>query len=113
MLQSRAYFIVWTMITFILMLILLLPFAASKQTVLAISPTCVSIIKNHRECPMCGMTRSFIAISNGHFSRANQFNRGSIILYGIFLLDIIIYGIYSIRFITNKKKTSNATFNLN
>jgi hypothetical protein len=37
-------------------------------------PICWSVILFHRECPGCGLTRSFAAIGRGAFAEANALN---------------------------------------
>jgi len=39
-------------------------------------------------CPGCGLTRSFIAISHGNFSRAWKTNPASFLLYSFVLIQI-------------------------
>ncbi len=55
-----------------------------------LSPVCISMSKYGTECSLCGMTRSFVAISNLEISRSFDFNRAGIPLYTIFLLNIVI-----------------------
>jgi hypothetical protein len=101
--RQQAYYIVWSIITIILFFILLFPFIAKDNIVLKVSPTCISVIKYHRECPMCGMTRSFIEISHCKFSSAFHYNRGSIFLYIIFLLNIVFYTVCTYKRFKNTK----------
>ena len=39
----------------------------------------------HRDCPLCGMTRAFCAISKGHFDQAVALNKGSVFLFTLFV----------------------------
>jgi Protein of unknown function (DUF2752) len=41
---------------------------------LATTRLCWSVILLHRECPGCGLTRSFAAIGHGSFAEANALN---------------------------------------
>lgn len=41
---------------------------------LATTPLCWSVILLHRECPGCGLTRSFAAIGRGAFAEASAVN---------------------------------------
>ena len=43
---------------------------------------------------MCGMTRAFIAISNGNLAEAVTFNRWSVALYGTLLANEILAAIF-------------------
>ena len=71
---------------------------------LKISPTCISIIQSGQECSMCGMTRSFIAISNFELDAAWQLNRAAISLYTLFLINAMFTIIVVFRFINQYKK---------
>jgi hypothetical protein len=48
--------------------------AAVPGLTLATTPLCWSVILLHRECPGCGLTRSFAAIGRGSFLEANALN---------------------------------------
>src|SRR5687768_11330976 len=51
-------------------------------------------------CLLCGMTRSFCAISNGRWGQASEWNRGGPALYAFFwfwLLMVVAYLSFSIR----------------
>lgn len=61
--------------------VLLAPLVLSPATVYALAPVCQWKAKYHRECVLCGMTGSFVAISRGDFQTAARRNRGSIPLY--------------------------------
>ena len=98
--QKVAILVVWTIITLVTTMIILLPFCSDKQTVLKNAPTCISKSQFNVECRLCGMTRAFIEISNGNFRNAIDFNRGSVIIYSSFafnFLIFIVYLIYKIR----------------
>ena len=51
-------------------------------------------------CLFCGMTRSFCAMSNGHWEQASEWNRGGPVLYAFFwvwLFAVSAYLGFSIR----------------
>jgi Protein of unknown function (DUF2752) len=48
--------------------------AQIPRTTLATTPLCWSVILLHRECPGCGLTRSFAAIGRGSLLEANTLN---------------------------------------
>lgn len=89
-------FVVWSVITIISFGVILFSFFADKQTVLNNSLTCVSKSKFNTECSLCGMTRAFIEIANGNISNAISFNKGSVPLYFVVLLNFIVYIYYFI-----------------
>ncbi|KAA0252325.1 MAG: DUF2752 domain-containing protein [Chlorobiota bacterium] len=70
---------------------------------LQLSPVCISILQSGQECSMCGMTRSFIAISNFDFSSAWTLNRAGLPLYTIFLSNSI-YSFFFLFRLINKHK---------
>lgn len=86
--------ILWTILSIITTLILLLPFILDQQTILQNTPTCISKKQLNIQCIMCGMTRAFIEISNGKLISAQSLNNYSIFLYSIFLLNTILYLIF-------------------
>ena len=61
--------------------------------------TCTSRRLIGIDCPGCGMTRAFISISRGQFSRAWQFNPASFVVYAFVALQIPWHGlqIYRLR----------------
>lgn len=89
-----------------MIIILLFPFFADKQTVLENTPTCISKSQFNVECSLCGMSRAFIEISNGCFGNAYDLNKGSLFIYSSFLLNSIIFITYSIYFTLFKRQTA-------
>jgi hypothetical protein len=51
-------------------------------------PICVSVLLFHRECPGCGLTRSFAAIGRGALAEADALNPLGPILFGLLILVI-------------------------
>jgi hypothetical protein len=49
-------------------------------------PICISVILFHRECPGCGLTRSFAALGRGALADANALNPLGPVLFGVLLL---------------------------
>jgi hypothetical protein len=93
-----AIFVVWIIVSVVILLILLAPFALSMDTLKAIVPVCEWKAKYNRECPLCGMTRSFVYISHGDFTQARDQNRWSVHLYAIFLVnEILALSVLSIK----------------
>src|SRR5579884_3662862 len=80
--------VVWLIVSAAILSILLLPFAGAAG-VAKITPVCQSKARLGRPCAFCGMTTGFLAISEGRFGDAGRANRGSIPLYGTFVLNEI------------------------
>lgn len=51
-------------------------------------PLCSSRLIFGMDCPGCGLTRAFIAISDGRFARAWELNRASFLVYAFVLAQI-------------------------
>jgi len=65
-----SFLIVWLILSVGILLVLVAPFVVSADTIAALVPTCVWKAKYGRECPLWGMTTSFIQISHGNFKQA-------------------------------------------
>ncbi|WP_369426754.1 DUF2752 domain-containing protein [Profundicola chukchiensis] len=83
-------------ITTVSAVILILPFLVDSKIILQISPTCTYKTQFNLECFFCGMSRAFIEISKGNLSSAISLNRGSLFLFILFSINIIIFSIYFI-----------------
>ncbi len=83
----KALWIDWLILSALALLVLLAPFVLPARTVFAAAPVCQWKAKYNRECPLCGMTRSFVAISQGEFGLAERRNRGSVPLYAALLCN--------------------------
>jgi len=81
----------WAIISIVILIILLLPFLMPEQQVYKLAPVCISKARYGLDCPACGMTRAFVAISAGDLSAAWQFNRGSPFLYAFFGLNSLLF----------------------
>jgi hypothetical protein len=53
-------------------------------------------------CPLCGMTRSFCAMSSGYWSKAFEWNRGGPILYIIGWSWLLSLSVFFMRRLVNK-----------
>ena len=86
---KKAFFIVWLVLSVIILLTLATPFLFSPETINRFKPKCEWKEKYNKECPFCGMTRSFILISEGKISKADRTNKFSIYLYTLFIINEI------------------------
>ena len=100
---KKALMISWIIITYIIFILLISPFLFPEDVLLAISPSCVSKTILGQECFLCGMTKSFINISQGNFYQAYRMNNFGIYLYLIFCLNVLSLLSFSIFKLFMKK----------
>jgi hypothetical protein len=85
----RSFRIVWVTLSLVILAILASPFALGRDRVARIVPVCESKAKYGRECTLCGMTTSFLDISEGRLGEASHANRAGIPLYLLFVANEI------------------------
>ncbi len=83
---GRAAFAVWAILSGVILLILLIPFVAPADFTTGLVPECEWKRKG-KECPLCGMTKAFMAISKGEMEEAVEANRFSLWVYGSFVAN--------------------------
>ena len=98
----------WLLISLVLLFVLIAPYLLSSESVLNLAPACEWKVKYNTECYMCGMTRSFILISYGHFSEAHDRNKGSIPLYLLFLANQLCALFYAIGVLRKRCRASRS-----
>ena len=98
--------IAWGIISTLIIIVLVTPFFINSDFILQNTPICPSKL-NQSNCFLCGMTQAFIEISRGNLDTAQTFNQLSIPLYGIFIINSIIFAFLLIKkIIYNGWKTS-------
>src|SRR5690242_6751861 len=85
----RALRIVWVVLSLAILGILASPFVLGRERASLLAPVCEWKAKYGRECPFCGMTTSFLSISEGRFREAGRANRAGIPLYVLFVSNEI------------------------
>ena len=86
-----SLFLVWSILSMIILSVLIAPLFLSQDTILKLTPDCVSRTKYNRECPLCGMSRAFIAISEGNLGVAYFSNKAAIPTYLTFASNEILF----------------------
>lgn len=81
--------VVWLIVSVVILLILASPFVLGPDRVAKLAPVCQSKLRDGTPCSFCGMTTSFLAISEGRFDEAGRANRGGIPLYALFIMNEI------------------------
>src|SRR5215472_12636071 len=79
--------IVWLAVSLAVFAALAAPFALGRERLARLVPVCEWKARYGRECPFCGMTTSFVAISEGRLGEASRANRAGIPLYGLFVCN--------------------------
>ncbi|GGG52993.1 DUF2752 domain-containing protein [Epilithonimonas arachidiradicis] len=87
---KSAIRIVWQISAIISILILLLLFLIDDDKLLSISPTC-EYQKVGKECLLCGSTRAFIEIKHFNLETAFHLNPFSIFIFGLLILNSILF----------------------
>ncbi len=73
------------------------PFLLSAETISRVVPVCESKRLYGRECFLCGTTTGFIEISQGHWAAAQRSNHLAIPLFGAFVANAGLAGVYLLR----------------
>ena len=94
---KTASFAVWVIVSVCVAAILIGTCLPAANVVLEISRRCRSPNHGNLDCPLCGMTRSFLAINRGEFDKARSLNKGSIALYASFVLNEALFAVYLAR----------------
>ena len=81
----RSLHLAWMIFSAVILAILLSPFLLGRERLATLAPVCERKARYGLECPFCGMTTSFLNISEARFRDASHANRAGIPLYGIFI----------------------------
>jgi hypothetical protein len=87
-----------TMIAALLFALMLMP----REQLLNNTPDCESLASTGKECFACGMTRGFGSVSEFDIDGANSANKGSVYIFGIFVLNTLIFVSYITIYINKK-----------
>jgi len=63
------------------------PFLLPEQTTLALAGACRTRVRAEHRCPVCGMTRAFLALAHGDLQGAARSNRAAVPLFAILLAN--------------------------
>ena len=88
---------VWLICSALLLPALIAPHFVPEGTLVAASGVLQSSHHGQERCPLCGMTRAFIAISHGNLAAAVRLNQGSVALYGILLANEVGVAVFLAR----------------
>jgi Protein of unknown function (DUF2752) len=82
---KKSLRIVWLVLSLGILTALTAPFLLGRERVAHLFPVCEAKAKYGRECSFCGMTTSFLDLSEGDVGGANRANHGGIPLYLAFV----------------------------
>ncbi len=99
---------VWVIVSAILLSALLASCLLPDRVLISLSTAC-QLQHNQQPCALCGMTRAFMAISQGRLDQATTFNRWSVALYGSFLVNGLLAAIFLVGRIRNPFLSFRAT----
>lgn len=85
----RSLRLAWMIFSVVILAILLSPFVLGRDRVAGLAPVCERKARYGLDCPFCGMTTSFLNISEARFRDASHANRAGIPLYGVFVSNEI------------------------
>lgn len=88
---SKEIRIVWNIFSVSIMLFLVYLFAFNSNFIINNVPTCSSILLYNKPCILCGMSRAFLKLKQFDLAGALAFNKGSIYLFAIFIINTIFY----------------------
>ena len=94
--------IVWMALTLAILALLVSPFLLGRERVSELVPMCERQARYGLACPFCGMTSSFLDISEGRFSAAGHANRAGIPLY----LSFVSNEFCALAFLRRKRGTT-------
>ena len=75
----------WITLSVVILAILVSPFVLGRERLSRLVPVCERKARYGQECAFCGMTTSFLNISEARFSDAGRANRAGIPLYLVFV----------------------------
>ncbi len=81
---------VWYFLSAAVLALLIMTFFF-PETLMKISPVCISKSLYGQECFMCGSTRAFIEITKGNFYKGFHLNQFSIVLFSLFFLNTVVF----------------------
>jgi len=99
-----AFLIVWLILGAVAFTAVLAPLVLSEDSVARLTPVCVWKAKLNRECPGCGLTRSFLLIARGRFEDASAMNRAGPPLYAAFTANGVVLMAWLARRIVMTRK---------
>jgi hypothetical protein len=83
--------IVWGVVSLVVLGVLATPFVLDEGRILRLAPACISRTKYGQDCFACGLTRSFVLISQGRFHEAASQNKAGPPLYAAFAINTLAF----------------------
>lgn len=84
-----------------LAVVLAISFAVTPDDIesgrVVLSPPCLFKLVLGRDCPTCGLTRAFAALSHGQLALATSYHRLSIAVYALFWIGALVAAVHVLR----------------
>lgn len=90
---KKAIYIVWGIVAVMGQILVLIPFFVDEKVLLKSTPVCTAALSGESSCHFCGMTRGFIALSNGMIEEALLWNKFSLLIFIFFIINFIFFTI--------------------
>ena len=90
---------IWLLISAIILLVIIAPYIFSEKAILSMSEKLKSEHPDGKSCSLCGMTRAFIAISEGDFDKALKLNHLSVWLYLMLCFEDVLMALFIMQWL--------------
>ena len=70
---------------------------------------CTHVTASGEECRSCGLTRSFAEMARGNFSDAAELNRSGPLIFGFFLIQLVMRALFGFLFWRGQGMVSGGT----
>lgn len=86
----KGALLAWIVISFFMLSALVISFTTERSFTGKFMPQCSMKTIYNSECALCGMTTAFYEISDGNPNAAFHLNKGSLMLYPLFVINLIV-----------------------
>ncbi|MBX9600254.1 MAG: DUF2752 domain-containing protein [Bryobacteraceae bacterium] len=90
---KKALRLVWLGISLAVLAVVAAPFALPHSWISRLAPVCERKASTGRECPACGLTTAFLAISHGDLGAASRSHRAAVPLFGLLLVNEAVFAL--------------------
>ena len=84
----------WMVLTTLSLVTILMPYAIGLDRLAQVIPACPTQAQTLGPCVLCGMTRAFYCLAQGHVSAAREFNPLSVWLYLAIVVNAAVLSVH-------------------